>query len=207
MSYPDPDTVKACIEAFLSSAESVRLPKWEELPSIPLYMDQVIYLLNNCLYSEGYAGAEKAITSAMVNNYIKQKIVPQTIRKHYFRHHLACLIIICVLKESVNISQIANLLPADMTEAAIKELYEEFLSIFQEAGQSTHICITSLINPNQDMSGAFLHRFTMRLAITSTMNASLAKQLLNLMAAEKKESKKQSRNVDSSREEIKNEKH
>ena len=49
-----------------------RLPAWEELPDLALYMDQVLSL--TARYLPG--GEGKALTSAMVNNYVKQKVLP-----------------------------------------------------------------------------------------------------------------------------------
>ena len=50
-----------------------RPTQWDALPDIPLYMDQVVSYLGRQLISfrEG-----EGLTSAMINNYIKDGIVP-----------------------------------------------------------------------------------------------------------------------------------
>ena len=89
-----------------------RLPVWDELPQIELYMDQVIVLLNEYLSYFVYEGNdEKLITAAMVNNYVKMKLVPAPVRKKYGRVHLAYLIMICTLKQTLSMAVVKKMLP------------------------------------------------------------------------------------------------
>lgn len=46
------------------------LPRWEDLPEIDLYMDQVIALMRKYLSIFDTDG-EKLLTPAMINNYVK----------------------------------------------------------------------------------------------------------------------------------------
>ena len=108
-----------------------RLPLWDELPGIPLYMDQVLILLNGYLYpdNEGVPDS-RALTPSMINNYIKFRIFPPSVKKKYYRHHLAALIMVCVLKETVSIGDIPRLLPGLDTVEGIRPCYEQFLGIY-----------------------------------------------------------------------------
>ncbi|MBQ9921517.1 MAG: DUF1836 domain-containing protein [Clostridia bacterium] len=51
------------------------LPRWDELPEIELYMDQVVYTLEKKLEIFAEDESQKIITSTMINNYVKQKVV------------------------------------------------------------------------------------------------------------------------------------
>lgn len=85
---------------------SVHLPRWHELPDFDLYMDQVVTIVNHEL-SFLQAGEEDTIlTPAMVNNYVKLKLMPKPVKKRYTRVHLAYLIIIVLLKPVLSISDI-----------------------------------------------------------------------------------------------------
>ena len=54
-----------------------RLPDWEEIPNIGLYMDQVVMLLMGYLdYMPPELKDEEHITSAAINNYVRTKIMP-----------------------------------------------------------------------------------------------------------------------------------
>ncbi len=108
-----------------------RLPAWNELPGIPLYMDQVLILLNSYLYPEnGHTQDSRSLTPSMINNYIKSRIFPPSVKKKYYRHHLAALIMVCILKETVSINDIPKLLPGLDTIEGIQPCYEQFLEIY-----------------------------------------------------------------------------
>ena len=57
-----------------SRMEQERPTPWEELPDLALYMDQIISYMPRQLirFDDG-----EALTSAMVNNYIKDGLVPR----------------------------------------------------------------------------------------------------------------------------------
>lgn len=105
------------------------LPGWDEFPAIDLYMDQVIVVLNNCLGFFAYDGSgEKLVTPAMVNNYVKMKLMPAPVKKKYGRAHLATLIMICTLKQTLSMENVKKMLPRGDAET-IRRHYEEFLKI------------------------------------------------------------------------------
>ena len=70
--------------------EGQRPASWQELPDIALYMDQIISYMPRQLihFDEG-----EALTSAMVNNYIKDGAMPRAEGKRYSRTHLALSLI------------------------------------------------------------------------------------------------------------------
>ena len=105
------------------------LPRWDELPPIELYMDQVIVLLTDYLGFFAYEGNdEKLITAAMVNNYVKQKLLPAPVKKKYGRAHLACLIMICTLKQTQSMAVVKKTLPSG-DEESIKRDYNQFVEV------------------------------------------------------------------------------
>ena len=74
------------------------------MPSIELYKDQLVSVLSE--YMESFFADEKLITSSMINNYVKQKIIKPPVNKKYDREHLAFLYVLCLLKKYVSIEQI-----------------------------------------------------------------------------------------------------
>lgn len=86
--------------------EAVHLPRWDELPDFHLYMDQVISLISDYLAFSQMKPDEKLVTPAMINNYVKLKIIPKPLKKRYTRIHLAHLVIIFLLKPVLSISEI-----------------------------------------------------------------------------------------------------
>ena len=111
-----------------SKIADYKLPLWDELPVFELYMDQVIKFLNSALsiYSEATKD-NKGITQSMINNYVKLKIIPSPEKKKYSRIHLAYLIIVCILKQTLSISTIQNIIPIGLDEAEVKGIYDSFV--------------------------------------------------------------------------------
>ena len=104
------------------------LPEWDELPAIPLYMDQVVLLLNQYLeIFSAVANDDKPVTSTMINNYVKMKIIPAPVKKKYSRVHMAYLIIVCILKQTLSISVISQMIPPDLSEEDIRSTYTSFV--------------------------------------------------------------------------------
>jgi len=107
---------------------SYKLPTWDELPSINLYMDQVIALMNQYLAQNIPASSEgsQILTPPMINNYVKLKVLPAPVKKKYSRIHLAYLVMICSLKQALNIPTMQKIIPLYEDEERVKELYEVF---------------------------------------------------------------------------------
>lgn len=105
-----------------------QLPKWEMIPDFGLYMDQIIGLLTEYLdYLPPEIKSDRIITAATINNYVRMKIMPEPQNKKYYRTHIAYLIIICTLKQSLNIAMIQKIIPLGLKEEEIREIYETYV--------------------------------------------------------------------------------
>lgn len=102
------------------------LPAWEEIPSLGLYMDQVMTLLSQYLCFLAKEGGEPIVTASAINNYVRIKIMPPPRKKKYDRIHIAYLIMICSLKQGLSISDIQKIIPYDLTEDGIQAIYNDF---------------------------------------------------------------------------------
>jgi hypothetical protein len=110
--------------------DSFRLPEWNSLPGIDLYLDQVIALVNQYLGFFVYDPTEeKLLTPSMVNNYVKLRLIPPPLRKKYGRKHIALLLMICTFKQSVSMAAMSFMLPPD-DEALIREEYARFTASY-----------------------------------------------------------------------------
>ena len=97
------------LQQWMDEMQSYRLPRWEELPDIELYMDQVITLIERYLFplvDHIDGDKNKGITSAMINNYVKLGMMPKPYKKRYERVHLAHMIVITVLKQVILIPEV-----------------------------------------------------------------------------------------------------
>lgn len=101
------DSIESELAKWSEKLLDYRIPRWEELPDIGLYMDQVVTQIEK--YFAGIcAGRNMIVTAAMVNNYVKLKLIPPPVKKKYSRAHLAYLIAITILKQVVTISEVKS---------------------------------------------------------------------------------------------------
>ena len=108
-----------------TSLKNYVCPAWSDFPDIELYMDQVISLLERML-APFFHKEEKSITSTMIQNYVKQRIIPPPQNKRYTRAHLSLLFIVCVWKRFMQLSEIGDLLEYLKKNRTEEELYAFF---------------------------------------------------------------------------------
>ena len=106
-------------------------PKWEEIPNIDLYLDQVLLYVNK-VCSPISLTKEKGLTSSMVNNYVKHGYINKPEKKKYQRKQIARLIAITTLKSVFSIQEIAQTLNTLHTETNSEELYNAFVNYMNE---------------------------------------------------------------------------
>ncbi|MCI2106590.1 MAG: DUF1836 domain-containing protein [Intestinimonas sp.] len=102
--------------------EAERPMAWDSFPDIGLYMDQVIFYIARQLITYTQ---EEQLTPAMVNNYIKDGLLPRAEGKKYNRAHLAALTAICALKPVLSVREIGALLEADEQKDP-EQFYQRF---------------------------------------------------------------------------------
>lgn len=105
---------------------NIQLPRWEELPNIDLYLDQVVTLLEEYLGDFMTNKEDKIITKTMINNYVKHGVIKPPENKKYSKSHLARLIVICILKQIYSINDIKNLIKLALDTSEIQISYNSF---------------------------------------------------------------------------------
>ena len=148
-----------------------KLPLWGELPVFELYMDQVIVLVNNYL-SILESGDERVLTPSMINNYVKQKILPAPVKKRYSRLHVAYLIMICMLKQSLSISMIQKMVPIIENENEFSLIYDLFVDI-----QSKKLSEVTQEIKNICKTEDFSDNLIMKIAINANIHNIIAQSL------------------------------
>ena len=77
----------------------------------------------------------QTITAAAINNYVRTKLLPEPRKKRYYRIHIAYLIMICTLKQSLRLSMLQTLLPGDLAEEDVKKAYAAFALCHQRCAK------------------------------------------------------------------------
>ena len=131
----------ADILRYLEEVHSFALPKYKELPGVALYMEQVLSYINGLLSSLSPSDA-KPLTSFMVNNYVKAKMIDEPEKKKYSKEQIGYLIAITLMKSTVSMSEMGVLLELDKGISPNKERLYQFwsemeVSILSEASKKT----------------------------------------------------------------------
>ena len=107
--------VTACAAGF-------SLPRYRELPSVGLYLDQTVQLVNSCF--RGFPGVE--LTPSMVSNYVKKGVISHPVKKKYSREQLASLIYIVLSKNVLSLENIDALFKMQRAHCSAGAAYDYF---------------------------------------------------------------------------------
>ena len=105
--------------------------KWSELPTIDLYLDQVLLYVNQ-LDSSSIVDDDKGLTAAMINNYVKNGHLDKPIKKKYSRRQLARLIVITCLKNVFAIQEISKTISSLTKDGDSEAMYDNFVMCMNE---------------------------------------------------------------------------
>lgn len=103
------------------------LPKYNEIPSVGLYLEQVSKYITECL--EAIPGS--GLTTSMISNYVKKKLVSNPVKKQYSRQQIAHLIFIAITKSALSMNDIKMLTDLRNEEADPETEYNYFVSEFE----------------------------------------------------------------------------
>lgn len=153
--------------------EQERPTPWEDLPDIALYMDQLIsYMPRQLIRFHG----DSALTPAMVNNYIKDGLVPRAEGKRYAPIHLGYLTAVVALKQVLSVKEIGALMEAGRaTEKTPPELYSYFCRALDQALTDTAQTIDPEA-PEQDLA-----RMALYFAVRSYANQLACQRILSIL--------------------------
>ena len=153
-----------------------RPAEWEQLPDLALYMDQLIsYMPRQLIRFEG----SDALTSAMVNNYIKDSLLPRAEGKRYGREHLAWLTAICALKSVISMREMSTLFAGvGEDQRPMEERYAHFRSQLDQALNK----VAGGLGPDVEKDG--LADLALRLALDSYASKLACQRVLELMGEE-----------------------
>ena len=145
------------------------IPRWEELPNIDLYMDQVVSFVEesliNLLPSKDDKD-DKVITKTMINNYVKHGILNPPINKKYDKAHLARLIVICILKQVYSINDIDSLISLAIKTSGIEISYNKFCMLVEKCIDST-FKKEEFVYPNEELTD---ERYLLKTVVQTFVN-------------------------------------
>lgn len=145
-------------------------PRWNELPEIDLYIDQVVCILQNSLFLFCKNDKTPIITPAMINNYVKQHALKRPIKKRYSRSHLAYLFVICTFKRVLSISEIREAIIITQKNYSVEDGYNLFCEELEKALRHTFSPNTE---PNEDFTQTDIKELATLRSITGAVASSI----------------------------------
>lgn len=98
------------VNSLLQRLAKLNYIKPGDVPNIDLYMDQVTTFMDEHLSDVKRYEDDKILTKTMINNYIKNDLLPPPVKKKYSKEHIYVLTFIYYLKNILSISDIQKLL-------------------------------------------------------------------------------------------------
>lgn len=166
------------------------LPEWDSIPDFGLYMDQVIVLLEQYLsFIPTPAGAkEHIVTSATINNYVRLKIMPAPVKRKYHRVHIAYLVMILTMKQSLSISDVQKVIPPmDSSEDEVLYVYEDYSEKFRRLALFFNQQVQSAaegVRSTEQSSDNAVELLVIESALIAGFSKILAEKLIRLCGAD-----------------------
>ena len=101
------------------SVRDFRLPRYQEIPTVGLYLEQTVKYINEYLAPL----QEDAITSSMVSNYVKKDLVANPVKKQYSRDQIAYLIFIAVAKNVLSLDSLRTFIALQQQTYTVERAY------------------------------------------------------------------------------------
>ena len=126
-----------------------------DIPSIDLYLDQIINLVSekNSLSTDMYR--DRVLTPTMVNNYSKDGLIKPIKGKKYSKEHIIQMLVIYSLKNTLSIGAIRRILtgvysePVNIDGAALTEGYDRYIDLKERNRRETVEIVDNLLEENQ----------------------------------------------------------
>ena len=102
--------------------ENFQMPRYNEIPTVGLYLEQVIKYMNGVLEPLGCV----EVTSSMVSNYVKKGLIPKPVRKQYNEYQIGCLFFIVLSKLVLSMEHIQILLDLQKKDYTPQRAYDYY---------------------------------------------------------------------------------
>lgn len=110
-----------------TSIENFHFPKYEEIPDVGLYLEQVTKYIN------GYLAPldNLAITPSMISNYVKKGLIANPIKKQYYREQIAYVFFIAIAKSVLSLDNIRLFMEMQTITYPIEVAYDYLCKEFE----------------------------------------------------------------------------
>ena len=102
------------------SIRGFRLPRYAEIPSVGLYLEQTIKYINSFLAPLGCL----ELTGSMISNYVKKGLIPAPVKKQYYPEQIAYLFFVALAKNLTSMENIDLLISVQRSTYTLPVAYD-----------------------------------------------------------------------------------
>ena len=114
-------------EMMTASIKDFHFPKYDEIPNVGLYLEQITKYINEYLAPF----EDLTITASMISNYVKKGLIANPVKKQYYREQIAYLFFIAAAKSVLSLDNIALFLEMQKATYPSKKAYDYFCMEFE----------------------------------------------------------------------------
>lgn len=104
------------------SVSDFRLPRYNEIPNVGLYLEQATKYVGEYLAPLG----EYTLTPSMISNYVKKGLIANPVKKQYSRDHIAYLFFIAVAKSVLSLDALTGFIRVQQQSYTLPKAYDYF---------------------------------------------------------------------------------
>ncbi|HAX03189.1 MAG: hypothetical protein A2Y45_07130 [Tenericutes bacterium GWC2_34_14] len=178
------------IKDWIKKIKAIHLPRWNELPELALYLDQVLEYVNGTLsdvFVNRTEANDKVLTSSMINNYVKNNIMPPPEKKRYGRDHIAFIITITVLKQVASLNDVSQGIKHLTAVLGKVEAFNQFITFLENALKSSTLELQQKVDHTHFQTPVSMDLLPLKTATIAFASISMSQYLLKEIAQNQKE--------------------
>lgn len=109
------------------SIRDFRLPRYNEIPNVGLYLEQAAKYVGEYLAPLG----EFSLTPSMISNYVKKGLIANPVKKQYGREQIAYLFFIAVAKSVLSLDALTGFIKLQQKTYTLPKAYDYFAEEFE----------------------------------------------------------------------------
>ena len=105
-----------------ASVQGFRLPRYQEIPTVGLYLEQTAKYISEILSPL----EENCMTSSMISNYVKKKLIASPVKKQYSLDQIVYLFFVAVAKNVLSLDNLDRFIRIQERTYTIERAYNYF---------------------------------------------------------------------------------
>ena len=120
-------------EQIAAALRDFRLPRYNEIPNVGLYLEQATKYIGEYLSPLG----EYTLTPSMISNYVKKGLIANPVKKQYGREQIAYLFFIAMAKSVLSLDALTGFIKLQQQTYPLPKAYDYFVEEFENLLQFT----------------------------------------------------------------------